>query len=75
MWTPGWLEWSRGKAVQDMVTMESHQTDFPGPIVSVTKAFTSTVILQLLDEGLLTLEDTTPGRVRSGRTRMEGTSP
>jgi D-alanyl-D-alanine carboxypeptidase len=59
--TPGWVDWSGNSGMVDTETMEPYGTDTLGRIASVTKSFTSTIILQLMDEGLLTL-DTTLGR-------------
>lgn len=54
--TPGWLDWSGSAGVVNAETREPYGPDTPGRIASVTKPFTAAVILQLVDEGLLTLE-------------------
>ena len=56
--TPGWLDWSGSTGMRDIQTMAPYETDALGRIASITKSFTSTIILQLVDEGLLTLDTT-----------------
>jgi len=56
--TPGWLDWSGSTGVMDVDTNEPYARDTVGRIASATKSFTSTVILQLVDEGLLSLDTT-----------------
>jgi len=57
--TPGWLDWSGSTGMIDIQAGEPYETDAPCRIASITKPFTSTVILQLVDEGLLALDNTT----------------
>jgi len=56
--TPGWLDWSAATGVHDRETMEPFRVDELARIASATKTHTSAVILQLVDEGLLTLDTT-----------------
>lgn len=56
VWTPGWLDWSASTGVKNLDTMDAYEIDTPARIASVTKSFTATVILQLVDEGLLRLD-------------------
>jgi len=56
VWTPGWFDWSGSTGVKNLDTMEPYEIDTPGRIASITKSFTATVILQLVDEGSLTLD-------------------
>lgn len=56
--TPGWLDWSAGTGVRDRETLEPFEVDEPARIASATKTHTAAVILQLVDEGLLSLETT-----------------
>jgi D-alanyl-D-alanine carboxypeptidase len=56
--TPGWLDWSGSIGVKNIDTMEPYEIDTLARIGSSTKPFTSTLILQLVDEGLLTLDTT-----------------
>jgi D-alanyl-D-alanine carboxypeptidase len=56
--TPGWLDWSAATGVHDRETMEPFRVDELARIASATKTHTTAVILQLVDEGLLTLDTT-----------------
>jgi len=56
VWTPGWLDWSGSTGVKNLDTMEPYEIDTLARIASITKSFTATVILQLVDEGSLTLD-------------------
>lgn len=56
--TPGWLDWSACTGVRDRDTLEPFTADEAARIASATKTHTAAVILQLVDEGLLTLETT-----------------
>jgi len=56
--TPGWLAWSGSYGVQNIDTQELYEADTLGRVASATKPFTSTLILQLVDQGLLTLDTT-----------------
>ncbi len=58
VYTPGWLDWTGSTGLQNIQTMEPYTTDTLGRIASITKPFTSTIILQLIDQGLLTLDTT-----------------
>ena len=54
--TPGWLDWSGSTGVQNRETMAPYEIDTLCRIASITKSFTATIILQLLDEGRLTFD-------------------
>lgn len=56
--TPGWLDWSGSTGMRDIQTAAPYETAALGRIASLTKSFTATIILQLVDEGLLTLDTT-----------------
>jgi D-alanyl-D-alanine carboxypeptidase len=57
--TPGWFDWSAATGVRDRETMEPFRVDELARIASATKTHTAAVILQLVDEGRLTLDATT----------------
>ena len=54
--TPGWLEWSGSTGVDDRETGEPFTADRVGRVGSSTKPFTSSLALQLVDEGLIALD-------------------
>jgi D-alanyl-D-alanine carboxypeptidase len=56
--TPGWLDWSAATGLHDIETMEPFRIDELARIASATKTHTAAVILQLVDEGRLTLDTT-----------------
>jgi D-alanyl-D-alanine carboxypeptidase len=56
-WVPGEGEWIVGKGKANTATGEAPGTDDHVRIASITKTFTATVILQLVDEGKLKLDD------------------
>ena len=56
--TPGWFDWSGATGLHDIETMEPFPVDELGRIASATKTHTAAVILQLVDEGRLTLDTT-----------------
>jgi D-alanyl-D-alanine carboxypeptidase len=56
--TPGWLDWSGATGFHDIETQEPFRIDELARIASATKSHTSAIILQLVDEGLLTLDTT-----------------
>jgi D-alanyl-D-alanine carboxypeptidase len=56
--TPGWLDWSAATGVHDRETLEPFRVDELARIASATKPHTAAVILQLVDEGLLSLDTT-----------------
>jgi D-alanyl-D-alanine carboxypeptidase len=54
--TPGWLDWSGSTGMADEGRRVRFAIDTPARIASVTKSFTAALVLQLVDEGLLTLD-------------------
>ena len=55
---PGYQDWSFSTGVADEATGTEMTTDLVWPIRSVTKSFTVTALLQLVDEGTISLDDT-----------------
>ena len=55
---PGYEDWSTAVGVAALETQAPMTTDLDWGIRSITKSFTVTLILQLADEGLLSLDDT-----------------
>ncbi len=55
---PGMETWSAGFGVSDLESQEPMRPDMQMRIGSVTKTMTATVALQLVDEGLVGLDDT-----------------
>ena len=58
VWYPGRGEWTYAAGIQDLTTAAPTTTDSHVRIASITKTFTATVILQLVDEGQLSFDDT-----------------
>lgn len=58
VWVPGAGEWVVAEGVTDLDSGEEMTTDLFWPIRSITKTFTVSAVLQLADEGLLSLDDT-----------------
>jgi len=56
--TPGWLDWAASFGEADIEQHVPFRVDTQGRIASATKSFTATVILQLVDEGRLSLDST-----------------
>ena len=54
---PGYEDWSAAVGVADLDTQAPMTADLEWGIRSITKSFTVTMILQLADEGLLSLDD------------------
>jgi len=54
----GGQEWSRVSGVRDLATKEPFAPDDHVRIASITKSYTGTAVLQLVDQGALTLDDT-----------------
>ena len=54
---PGYEDWGTAVGVADLDTQTPMTTDLEWGIRSITKSFTVTLILQLADEGLLSLDD------------------
>jgi len=55
---PGHETWAEGFGIADRETGAPMQTDMRLRVGSVTKTFTGTIVLQLVDEGTLSLDDT-----------------
>jgi D-alanyl-D-alanine carboxypeptidase len=58
VWVPGKGTWIRAAGVADRATNAPVTEDMIWPLRSITKSFTVTLILQLADEGKLSLDDT-----------------
>ncbi len=58
LWVPGEGEWSNVVGVSDIETGEPMHFDQHVRIGSITKTMTTTLIMQLADEGLLSMDDT-----------------
>lgn len=54
--TRGWLDWEASFGEADIEEHVAFQVDTPCRVGSTTKSFTATVILQLVDEGRLSLD-------------------
>ena len=55
---PGYEDWGTAQGVSDIQSQAPLTTDAVWPIRSVTKSVTVTLILQLVDEGKISLDDT-----------------
>jgi D-alanyl-D-alanine carboxypeptidase len=58
VWVPGVGSWTKAAGLADVEKKIPVSIDMSWPLRSVTKSFTVTVILQLVDEGRLRLDDT-----------------
>ncbi|GAA3007925.1 serine hydrolase domain-containing protein [Microbacterium aurantiacum] len=58
VWIPGEGSWTAVAGIADVDTDEPVTADMQWPIRSITKSYTVTLILQLVDEGVLSLDDT-----------------
>jgi D-alanyl-D-alanine carboxypeptidase len=58
VWVPGEGSWTTAAGLADVDGDVAVTTDMTWPIRSVTKSYTVTLLLQLADEGLLSLDDT-----------------
>lgn len=58
VWSPDGLAWTAAVGTADLAAGTPTSTDMSWPLRSVTKSYTVTLLLQLVDEGALTLEDT-----------------
>jgi D-alanyl-D-alanine carboxypeptidase len=58
VWIPGRGSFVRAQSVRDVATAEAFRSDDVVRIGSITKAFVATLVLQLVDDGLLSLDDT-----------------
>jgi len=57
VWFPGRGTWVQAMGIGNLTTAVPITTDDHVRIASITKTFTATVVLQLVDEGKLSLED------------------
>lgn len=55
---PGYAQWATAQGVSDVEDQTPMTTDAVWPIRSITKSVTVTLILQLVDEGKISLDDT-----------------
>lgn len=58
VWIPGQGEWIYASGIADTATGELSAVDNKMRIASITKTYTATVVLQLIEEGKLTLDTT-----------------
>jgi len=58
VWVPGEGTWTTVAGLADVETNAAVTPDMQWPIRSVTKSYTVTLILQLVDEGVISLDDT-----------------
>ncbi|MGZ0713122.1 serine hydrolase domain-containing protein (plasmid) [Coraliomargarita sp. W4R53] len=58
VWVPGEGSWTAVAGLADVETNEPVTLDMQWPIRSITKSYTVTLILQLVDEGIIGLDDT-----------------
>lgn len=58
VWVPGAGSWTTAAGLADVEEGVAATTDMTWPLRSVTKSYTVTLLLQLVDEGRLSLDDT-----------------
>jgi D-alanyl-D-alanine carboxypeptidase len=58
VWIPGQGSWTTAAGLADIASDLPTTTDMTWPLRSVTKSYTVTLLLQLVDEGEITLDDT-----------------
>ena len=58
VWVPGEGAWTVAAGVADIETGEPTDLDMAWPLRSITKSYTVTLLLQLVDEGEVSLDDT-----------------
>lgn len=63
VWVPGEGSWTSLTGLADIDAGEAPSIDMTWPLRSVTKSYTVTLILQLVDEGRISLDDTIDGYV------------
>lgn len=63
VWVPGEGSWTSLTGLADIGAGEAPSIDMTWPLRSVTKSYTITLILQLVDEGRISLDDTIDGYV------------
>lgn len=58
VWAPGVGSWTSAAGLADIAGNTPASTEMTWPLRSVTKSYTVTLILQLVDDGLISLDDT-----------------
>ena len=58
VWVPGQGSWTTAAGLADIDSRTPATTDMQWPLRSVTKSYTVTLVLQLVDEGVISLDDT-----------------
>jgi len=58
VWVPGQGSWTSATGLADVEDRTAASADMTWPLRSITKSFTVTLVLQLVDEGELSLDDT-----------------
>lgn len=58
VWVPGEGSWTTASGIADLETGLEASTDMQWPLRSVTKSYTVTLLLELVDEGVVSLDDT-----------------
>lgn len=58
VWIPGEGAWTSASGLADIDSNTPASTDMAWPLRSITKSYTVTLILQLVDDGLIDLDDT-----------------
>ncbi len=58
VWGPDGIAWTAAVGEADLAAGTATATDMSWPLRSVTKSYTVTLLLQLVDEGAITLDDT-----------------
>lgn len=58
VWVPGEGSWTTAAGMADLENGIPASTDMAWPLRSVTKSYTVTLVLQLVDEGAISLDDT-----------------
>lgn len=65
---PGYQDWATAQGVADIDASTPMTTDMYWPLRSITKSYTVTLLLQLVDEGKVSLDDTIDQWVQGFRT-------
>lgn len=58
VWVPGTGSWTSAAGIADIASGAPVTTEMQWPLRSVTKSYTVTLLLQLVDEGVMSLDDT-----------------
>jgi D-alanyl-D-alanine carboxypeptidase len=58
VWVPGAGSWTSAAGIADIASGAPATTEMQWPLRSVTKSYTVTLLLQLVDEGVMSLDDT-----------------